>query len=131
MIAKENAEHYVWGEACDGWYLVNRHDMLVIHEKMPPGTAETRHFHSVSRQFFFVLKGVLTMELEGEVNHLSAHQGLEIPPGSAHQARNDGESSVEFIVISHPTTRGDRSDLSHPQSALPAHEAGSADNFAE
>lgn len=111
MISKDNAEHYGWGDNCDGWYLVNRQDMLVIHEKMPACTAEKRHFHSVSRQFFFVLKGVLSMELEGEIHHLFAQQGLEIPPEAEHQARNDSESPVEFIVISHPTTRGDRSDL--------------------
>lgn len=40
MISKVNAEHYVWGDKCDGWYLVNRQDMLVIHEKMPPKTYE-------------------------------------------------------------------------------------------
>lgn len=111
MISKENADHYFWGDKCDGWYLVNRKDMLVIHEKMPPGTAETRHFHSAARQFFFVLEGVLTMELEGEVHTLSSQQGLEIPPEAKHQASNDTASPVEFIVISHPTTRGDRTDL--------------------
>ncbi|MDY1001048.1 cupin domain-containing protein, partial [Pantoea agglomerans] len=26
MISKENAEHYFWGDNCDGWYLVNRQD---------------------------------------------------------------------------------------------------------
>ncbi len=111
MISKDNAEHYVWGENCDGWYLLNRKDMLVIHEKMPPGAAEARHFHSISRQFFFVLSGVLSMELEGEIHAVKALQGLEIPPGSKHQASNNTASPVEFIVISHPTTRGDRSDL--------------------
>ncbi|MDQ0631788.1 mannose-6-phosphate isomerase-like protein (cupin superfamily) [Pantoea agglomerans] len=111
MISKENAEHYFWGDNCDGWYLVNRQDMLVIHEKMPAGTSEKRHFHSVSRQFFFVLDGVLSMELKGKMHNIKALQGLEIPPGSKHQARNDTEFPVEFIVISHPTTRGDRSDL--------------------
>ncbi len=85
--------------------------MLVIHEKMPAGTRETRHYHSVSRQFFFVLSGVLSMELSGEIHHLHARQELEIPPGSAHQARNETASDVEFMVISHPTTRGDRTEL--------------------
>lgn len=51
------------------------------------------------------------MELEGRDNQIAARQGIEMPPGLKHQARNDGQSSVEFIVISHPTTRGDRSDL--------------------
>ncbi|QGF29171.1 cupin domain-containing protein (plasmid) [Pantoea eucalypti] len=111
MISKENAEHYVWGEECDGWNLLNRQDMLVIHEKMPPGTSEKRHWHAVSRQFFFVLSGVLAMESEGEKHDIKAQQGLEIPPGAKHQARNDTGFPVEFLVISHPSTRGDRADL--------------------
>lgn len=61
--------------------------------------------------FFFVLNGVLTMELEGKEHQIGIQQGIEIPPGSKHQARNDNDSAVEFIVISHPTTRGDRIDL--------------------
>lgn len=111
MISSENAEHYIWGEKCDGWYLVNRQDMLIIHEKMPPGTQEKRHYHSVSRQFFFVLEGILTMELAGEMQEIGARQGIEISPGAKHQARNSSDAAVEFIVISYPTTRGDRSDL--------------------
>ncbi|HZG13918.1 MAG TPA: hypothetical protein VE710_02750 [Candidatus Bathyarchaeia archaeon] len=31
--------------------------------------------------------------------------------GIAHQARNDHEQDVEFLVISHPTTRGDRFEV--------------------
>lgn len=111
MISKENAVHYKWGDNCDGWYLVNRQDMLIIHEKMPSGTSETRHFHSVSRQFFFVLQGELTMKLENEKHCIKAQQGLEIAPGLKHQARNESGSPVEFLVISHPTPRGDRTDL--------------------
>lgn len=111
MISKDNAEHYIWGDNCDGWYLVNRPDMLIIHEKMPPDTHEKRHFHSIARQFFYVLEGNLSMELEGVKHDIKARQGLEIPPGAKHQASNDSQLPVEFIVISHPTTRGDRSDL--------------------
>lgn len=111
MIAKENAEHYQWGGQCDGWYLVKRQDMSIIHEKMPPDTREVRHYHSLSRQFFFVLSGELTMELEGVQHRLLAHQGLEIPPTLRHQAQNLSTQAVEFLVISHPTTRGDRTDV--------------------
>jgi len=51
------------------------------------------------------------MDLEGEMHNIKALQGLEILPGSKHPARNDTEFPEDFIVISHPTTRGDRSDL--------------------
>jgi hypothetical protein len=52
-ICKDNAEHYNWSEVCDGWHLVKREDLSVIHEKMPPHTSEIRHYHGKSRQFFF------------------------------------------------------------------------------
>ena len=111
MVSKENAEHYFWGAQCDGWTLLKRQDLSVIHERMPAKTQEIRHYHAQSRQFFFVLSGTLCMELEGERYSLKPHQGLEIPPQAKHQARNESDSDVEFLVISHPTTRGDRTDL--------------------
>ena len=108
MISKENGEHYVWGGDCDGWHLVKRQDMSVIHERMPPAREEVRHYHEKSRQFFFVLSGVLTLEVEGKDNPLQSGQGLEIAPHIPHQAKNVSAEPVEFLVISCPTTRGDR-----------------------
>jgi len=99
------------GDQCDGWYLLKRQDLLIIHEQMPANTAERRHYHEQSRQFFFVLSGELVMELAGEMHRLQAQQGLEIPPNVPHQARNASPQAVEFLVISHPSTRGDRHDL--------------------
>lgn len=111
MIDKTTAEHYQWGDKCDGWYLLKRQDLLIIHEKMPAGSAERRHYHQQSRQFFFVLTGELIVELAGDKHRLQAQQGLEIPPTVAHQALNASQEAVEFLVISHPSTRGDRQDL--------------------
>jgi len=111
MISKQNAEHYQWGDVCDGWYLLKRQDMMVIHESMPPGSREKRHTHTVSRQFFFVTEGELTLEIEGKRHLLYAQQGIEIPPEAKHQASNEADKPVEFLVISHPSTRGDRTDL--------------------
>ena len=108
---KETALHYTWGTGCDGWILSPSHDMLVIEERMPPKAFEQRHFHSKARQFFYVLNGQLTMELEGELHHVPARSGIEIVPGAKHQARNDSDDDVNFLVVSSPTTRGDRTDV--------------------
>lgn len=108
MISRETAEHYQWGAQCDGWHLLKRDDLSIIHERMPSQTQEARHYHVRSRQFFLVLSGTFTMELEGKLHHLTPQQGIEIPPGAKHQAQNQSQSDVEFVVISHPTTRGDR-----------------------
>lgn len=108
VVSKRNAEHYKWGQGCDGWHLLRRDDLSIIHEAMVPGTAEVRHYHSVSRQFFFVLSGTATLEIDGRREALSAHEGLEVPPNTPHQMFNESKSEVEFLVISMPTSRGDR-----------------------
>jgi len=106
--SKSTAPHYTWGGDCDGWRLVDRHDLSIIHERMPAGRREARHSHARSRQYFFVLHGALSLEVEGATHVLGPNDGLEIAPGTAHQAINAGAEPVEFLVISHPTTQGDR-----------------------
>jgi mannose-6-phosphate isomerase-like protein (cupin superfamily) len=107
-ISKHSAEHYRWGDGCDGWHLVKKEDLSVIHECMPPGTEEVRHVHHRARQFFFVLSGKLAVEVDGNVVELLPHEGVEIDQGVPHQVKNVSESDAEFLVISQPSSRGDR-----------------------
>ncbi|MEO2077066.1 MAG: cupin domain-containing protein [Bacillus sp. (in: firmicutes)] len=107
-ISKNNAEHYTWGNQCDGWHLVNQKELSVIHERMPPQTSEIRHYHQQSRQFFFVLSGSPTLEVNGERFTLTSQEGIEVPPHIPHQMFNESESAAEFLVISQPTSKGDR-----------------------
>ncbi len=107
-VSRSNATHYNWGDGCDGWVLLPRGDMTAIEERMPPNTCEQRHYHEKARQFFYVLVGQLTMELDGERHFLTAGDSIEIPPGTSHQAMNDTLDDVRFLVVSSPTTHGDR-----------------------
>jgi mannose-6-phosphate isomerase-like protein (cupin superfamily) len=107
-ISRETAEHYTWGDACDGWHLVREPSLGVIEERMPPGTSEVRHYHKQSRQFFYILSGVAVMEVDGREVRLSTGQGLHIPPGIPHQIRNESQEAVRFIVVSQPHSHGDR-----------------------
>jgi mannose-6-phosphate isomerase-like protein (cupin superfamily) len=109
--SKDNAEHYIWGGRCDGWHLVKDSDWSIIHEKMPAGTAEVRHYHQKAKQFFFVLSGILTLEIDGKEIVLTRHEGVEIPPLTPHQAFNRSSEDVEFLVISKPASQGDRVSL--------------------
>jgi mannose-6-phosphate isomerase-like protein (cupin superfamily) len=107
-IDRDSAQHYVWGEVCDGWHLLQRPELSVIAERVPPGAHEQRHRHQHARQFFYILCGRAVMEFDGRRVELGAGQGLEIPPGTPHRFRNDSDADVHFLVISHPSTRGDR-----------------------
>lgn len=103
-----NAEHYRWGDGCDGWHLLKRPGVSIIQERMPPGTSEVRHFHRESEQFFFVLAGSLVIDLDGELVMLDPGDGLHVPSGAVHQVINSSQEDVEFVVTSVPPSHNDR-----------------------
>jgi mannose-6-phosphate isomerase-like protein (cupin superfamily) len=107
-VTQATAEEYQWGSGCLGWRLVDRAEISVIRERMPPGTSEVRHHHEKSRQFFFILKGAARIESAAEQVRLAQDQGLEIPPGVEHQIFNDSDEDLEFLLVSQPSTKGDR-----------------------
>jgi mannose-6-phosphate isomerase-like protein (cupin superfamily) len=108
-----NAEHYTWPSAisehlCDGWHLHRSASLSVIEESMPPGTAELRHHHQHTTQFFYVLAGELTIELNGEEHRLAPNTGLTVVAETPHQVFNRGAQDAHFLVISQPPSHGDR-----------------------
>jgi quercetin dioxygenase-like cupin family protein len=111
VVSRASAPHYVWGEGCDGWRLLDRPDLAVIEERIPPGGGEVRHRHAVARQMFVVLAGSLAMEQDGRTMRLAPGDAAEVPPGTPHRVWNDADDDARFLVISAPTTRGDRVDL--------------------
>ena len=106
----KDAAHYIWGDGCDGWHLVRNEHLSVIEERMPPATSEVPHHHRVSRQFFYVLQGTLTMVVDGTLSRIETGTGVEIAPGTVHQARNDSGADVRFLVVSQPPSHGDRQE---------------------
>jgi mannose-6-phosphate isomerase-like protein (cupin superfamily) len=112
IISIKSAEHYKWGGPqgtdCDGWHLVKTPDLSIIEELMPAGTREARHSHVQARQFFFVLEGELTLEVEDHHFVLRAGEGIEVSPGQPHQALNRSSNPVRMIVTSQPPSHGDR-----------------------
>lgn len=107
----ENSEHYVWGNNCDGWHLLKSDSLSIIQEKMPPNTEENVHYHSKAQQFFYILKGIATFELNGKTIIVQENQGLHIKPNEKHRIFNKSNFDLEFIVISEPKSHGDRINL--------------------
>jgi mannose-6-phosphate isomerase-like protein (cupin superfamily) len=112
IISTKSAEHYKWGGPqgtdCDGWHLVKTPELSVIEELMPPGSSEARHCHLRARQFFFVLEGELTLEIEQHDFVLAPGEGIEVSPGRRHQAFNRSAKPVRILVTSQPASHGDR-----------------------
>ena len=107
-ISRANAEHYVWGQVCNGWHLVRSADISIIQERVPPGGREVRHYHVYAWQFFYVLSGKAVLEVDGLRFVLTEQVGLEVPAGTPHQMVNESTEDVDFLVISRPPSQGDR-----------------------
>jgi mannose-6-phosphate isomerase-like protein (cupin superfamily) len=103
-----NAEHYTWGEGCDGWHLLNDENLSIIQEKVPAGKSEVKHYHNISRQFFYILEGEGIMEFPDKIVKLLKNEGLEVPPKTIHKFFNQSDSDLIFLVISSPESHGDK-----------------------
>jgi len=78
---------------------------------MPPGTSENLHYHQTAQQFFFILKGEATFEVEKEMYNVREGQGFLIPPIKKLLILNRTDRPAEFTVASEPKSHGDRIDL--------------------
>ncbi|GAB3834500.1 cupin domain-containing protein [Hymenobacter jeollabukensis] len=103
-----SAEHYHWVAQCDGWHLVDTLALSVIQERMPPGTAEQYHYHERAQQFFYVLRGEATFDVDGRRLNVVAGAGLHVPPGTPHRILNLTSDELHFTVTSQPKAHGDR-----------------------
>lgn len=82
--------------------------LSVIQERVPSGCREVRHYHQQAEQFFFVLSGIASIEVDGNEYKLEAEQGIHVPAGKPHQLQNEQSHDLEFLVTSVPPSHGDR-----------------------
>ncbi len=107
-VGRSNAESYQWGQASSGWHLLKSEQLSIIEELVPPGDCESRHFHRKSQQFFYVLEGVATIEIDGSTVDVHAGYGLHVPALSVHQLFNHSTMDLRFIVVSNPESHTDK-----------------------
>ncbi|GIV95627.1 MAG: hypothetical protein KatS3mg057_0284 [Herpetosiphonaceae bacterium] len=69
IICQHNAGHSIWGGDCDGWLLLKSPGLSIIKERVPPGRRKVRHDHQHDHQFFYVLSGEATLEIDGQMMH--------------------------------------------------------------
>ena len=112
IVNTGNAKHYRWGDdKCDGWFLLERHDLNVIQERVPPGSCEKRHYHQTSTQMFYILRGNAVIEKDGVKFEMKTGDSIVIEPGVPHKFMNMGSTDVMFLVISSPESHGDRVEV--------------------
>ena len=110
---KHNSEHYIWGDKCDSWVMSDNEELSVKMESMPAGTKEKLHFHTIARQFFFIIKGTATFYIDSTSEIVNEQKGILIPPKTAHYIANNTNEPIDFLVISQPSTNNDRTTIEY------------------
>lgn len=76
-------------------------DSLDLHlNRLEPGSGPgPRHFHAKAENIYWVLDGMLRVDLEDETIDLGVDDLLLIPPGVVHETSNSGPGVAVFVEI--------------------------------
>ncbi len=69
---------------------------------VPVGGATQRHYHRASEEFYFLLEGRATMEIDGEVREVGPGDAVLIPAGAWHQISADNGEPLRFLCCCAP-----------------------------
>jgi len=64
--------------------------------------ATERHYHRLTEEIYFVLKGQGRMEVDGEVTFVRPGDAVLIPAGAWHQLENNGTSELRILCCCAP-----------------------------
>jgi mannose-6-phosphate isomerase-like protein (cupin superfamily) len=74
----------------------------VFHQIVPPLGGPPLHRHSYEDEWFYVLNGEITIEIDGEQKVLYAGGSAFAPRGTAHTFQNFDDSPAEILVMTTP-----------------------------
>ena len=69
---------------------------------LEPDQATERHYHRLSEEIYFVVKGSGDMEVEGEHKRIAVGEAVLIPAGAWHSLHNNGTSELRILCCCVP-----------------------------
>lgn len=79
---------------------------------VPAGGSTQRHYHKLSEEFYFILEGAGTMEINGEERGITPGDAILIPPGAWHTIT--ATESLRFLCCCAPPYSHDDTFVSEP-----------------
>ncbi len=107
-VTKNSAEQYHWGTKGTGWLFHGSKEITIVEEKIAPGIKEIRHYHEQASQYFYIISGTGTFEINEESIMIGKGEFIEVSPGMVHQLKNESTEDLDFLIISTPNTFNDR-----------------------
>ncbi len=84
-----------------------RHSLA--HIAIAPGGVSTRHYHKVSEETYYILRGAATMAIDDRTIALGPGDTCLIQPGEVHQISNPSRDELEFLAVCAPAWAPDDS----------------------
>jgi mannose-6-phosphate isomerase-like protein (cupin superfamily) len=84
-----------------------RHSLA--HIVIAPGGASSRHFHKVTEETYYILRGAASMTIDSQTLALGPGDTCLIGPGEVHQITNSGGDDLEFLAVCAPAWAPDDS----------------------
>jgi len=84
-----------------------RHSVAVV--VIPPGKSSHAHYHRVSEETYYILRGAARMVIDEHTFQLAPGQACLIQPGERHQIFNLGDEDLQFIAVCAPAWRSEDS----------------------
>jgi mannose-6-phosphate isomerase-like protein (cupin superfamily) len=78
-----------------------RHQSLA-EATLPPGAATTKHYHILTEEIYYILKGSGLIEIDGEKQITQPGDAIAIPPRSVHQLTNNGSEPLVLLCCCAP-----------------------------
>lgn len=80
---------------------------IIAHQSLaeatiPPGEATQSHYHPVTEEIYYLLRGVGRMQIGGSVRQVKSGDSIAIPPGAVHQIRNIGADDLVLLCCCAP-----------------------------
>ncbi|MCB1235255.1 MAG: cupin domain-containing protein [Verrucomicrobiae bacterium] len=69
---------------------------------VPAAGATQRHYHRLAEEFYFILEGEGSMEIDGETRKVGPGVAVLIPPGAWHQIRAAETGDLRFLCCCAP-----------------------------
>lgn len=87
--------------------ILDRTNAPVAHQSLAeatltPGSSTDRHHHRLAEEFYFILDGCGTMEIDGESAAIGPGDAVLIPPGARHQITAAPDAALRFLCCCAP-----------------------------
>lgn len=76
--------------------------VAIFHQTVPPSGGPPLHRHSYEDEWFYVLNGEITLEIDGERKLLYAGGSAFAPRGTVHTFKNFDDSPAEMLAVVTP-----------------------------